>query len=364
MPAGSAFTAESDQYNVFAQLLRNLGAHIEPAAPVSFADISATPGPRVCVHPSFAILPTEIQARFPTPGQVFISPSSTLVIRGDVIIHSLSLDGALRLTAVPGTRLHVHAGGDADGSSSSGVTTLTTTAVVHNKGHVMKSLTELSEEGSAPTEVDKMRGYKIQVLEEEVVNTAALIDRVSLRSVSQALHNTESASGAAADIAVTSAATGENTASEAQSVSKPMSSTQDTDAATSTAISETEQSLSAAILPPTSAAAADHPTSSAVMSTATEALATLEDVASDIVIQSQELATSITHGVHDMVASTRGVHEAAAMMEFVYTGKALLPLSAYEPAAATATSDTTATTSTTAVGWPCFQLSLGPLKIC
>ncbi len=107
VPAGCAFTAESDHYAAPAQLLRLLGAQVETASPATFLGITAIPSPRLVFHPSFAVLPGEVRERFPAPSRVSISARSSLVVSGDVIIESLQLDGALFLSAVPGTRLYV-----------------------------------------------------------------------------------------------------------------------------------------------------------------------------------------------------------------------------------------------------------------
>ena len=161
VPAGSAFTAESDQYFATCELLRLLGAKVEPAAPVTFSEIVASPGPRVVLLPSTAVLPFEVRARFPTPKDVSISSRSTLVIEGDVVVHSLHLDGALKLTAAPGSRLHVRMSADAQ---------------ITNQGH---SLAAIPADAQGYSEADTMRGYLITVLEEEVVSTQALIAQLA-----------------------------------------------------------------------------------------------------------------------------------------------------------------------------------------
>lgn len=155
VPAGSAFTAESDQYFASAEILRILGAQVQSSEPVMFSDISAVPGPRIVFHPSFAVLPSEVSARFPTPSMVSISANSTLVVEGDVVVHSLALDGVLFLKAAPGSRLIVRAAGNP----------------LVNKGHVLVPFS-----GSTP-EVDAMRGYKIQVVEETEINTHNLLSQ-------------------------------------------------------------------------------------------------------------------------------------------------------------------------------------------
>ena len=154
--------------------------HVDSAPVQSFGDIPAIPGPRIIFHPSFAVFPSEIALHFPKPDRVFISSTSTLVIKGNVIVYSLHLDGALRLEAAPGTRLEVYADN----------TTIT------NKGHTLVALAQRKvddtntataatttlttvERGEIGiTEIDLMRGYKIKVEEEVVIDTSSLAESI------------------------------------------------------------------------------------------------------------------------------------------------------------------------------------------
>jgi UDP-sugar pyrophosphorylase len=111
VPAGSPITAESDQYCAFAQLLRTLGAKVDAGPADTFLGIAAPLSPQIVFHPSFAIFFSEIAARVPYPAKVSISRRSSLVVKGNVIIESLSLDGALKLSAPAGSTLIVRAGG-------------------------------------------------------------------------------------------------------------------------------------------------------------------------------------------------------------------------------------------------------------
>jgi UDP-sugar pyrophosphorylase len=110
VPAGCALTAESDQLHVHAELLSLLGAKVGQGATQSYLGISAPLLPALVLHPSFAIYASELTSRFPTPERVSISSRSSLVVSGNVIIESLSLDGALLLEAGPGSVLLVRAG--------------------------------------------------------------------------------------------------------------------------------------------------------------------------------------------------------------------------------------------------------------
>jgi UDP-sugar pyrophosphorylase len=162
VPAGCAWTAESDQYACQAQLLRILGCHVaDSPANVAFLQIPAPPGPRIVIHPSTGFFLTELRSRFPNPTNVTISARSTLVVKGDVIIESLELDGALSLIAAPGTQLIVSAAGDGHR--------------VINKGHILTDLNSFphTEPPRKWSETARMRGFVIEKIEEKVVDTTA-----------------------------------------------------------------------------------------------------------------------------------------------------------------------------------------------
>ena len=139
VPAGSALQGESDQYFAAAEILRRLGAEVELGDEVSYLGLSAPLGPRIVIEPSTCLFPGEFINTFPTPKHLFISKRSTLLIRGDVIIESLRLDGSVRLYAPPGSRLVVRAG----------------TYLIQNKGHDI-----VGAHPDAPEEI-AMRGYTV-----------------------------------------------------------------------------------------------------------------------------------------------------------------------------------------------------------
>lgn len=146
VPAGSAIAGESDQYFASAELLRKLGANVESAAPSTFLGLTGVLGPRIVLDPSFSLFPGELASRFPAPSDVSISSRSTLVIQGEVVVHSLRLDGSLRLIAPIGSRLIVRAGD----------------VLITNQGHVVEPL------AGPVSEVLDMRGYTITCREEAV----------------------------------------------------------------------------------------------------------------------------------------------------------------------------------------------------
>jgi UDP-sugar pyrophosphorylase len=145
IPSASTLTAESDQYQIYAKLLTEMGCSIESDAPRTYLGIQGALGPRIVLHPSFLLFPNEIGQRFPNPSAVSISNRSTLIICGDVIVEALSLDGSLSLEAIPGTSLTVN---------------IRSNKQIKNAGH---EIMELDPKNMKYLEKDRMRGYFIQV---------------------------------------------------------------------------------------------------------------------------------------------------------------------------------------------------------
>lgn len=173
VPAGAAWTAESDQYQCKAEMLRLLGAHVERGPEATFLGISAPAGPRIVVAPGTALFFSELKAVFPSPSSVHITARSTLVLQGDVVVESLSLDGRLRVVAAPGTRIIVRAGRRAVVNAGDSLQALAPLAAVEVA--VEDDGKAEAEAGSARRhgEVDEMRGFVVQVHAEEVVVSAA-----------------------------------------------------------------------------------------------------------------------------------------------------------------------------------------------
>jgi UDP-sugar pyrophosphorylase len=71
------------------------------------SEVSLNLFPVVVFDQQFAPSVAGLASRFPNPSQVSVSPRSTLVIEGDVVVESLELDGALHLRATRGQRLVV-----------------------------------------------------------------------------------------------------------------------------------------------------------------------------------------------------------------------------------------------------------------
>lgn len=152
VPAGCAWTAESDQYNSQAQLMRTIGCGVDEGAPREFLDIPAVNGPRVVIDPSTALFSSEYAKIFPYPNRIKMTARSTLVLQGDVVVEALELDGALVAKAKPGDKLRIVSYGD-DGK-------------IVNEGHVLEPMSK----ANAP-ETIKMRGFSVKKIEECVVDT-------------------------------------------------------------------------------------------------------------------------------------------------------------------------------------------------
>jgi hypothetical protein len=99
---------ESDQYFVWAELMRLSGILVEPAPPeyaTTALGITAQLTPRIVLHPSCCVFPCELKRVFPVPSDICISKISSLIIKGQVTVNSLVLDGSLRLHANEGSSL-------------------------------------------------------------------------------------------------------------------------------------------------------------------------------------------------------------------------------------------------------------------
>lgn len=110
IPPASAATAESDQLLLGARMMETIGCQLQYGSEQQFQGIPATLLPAVVFHPSFVTSMKDVRERFPQPSAVRLSNRAVLDVKGDVVIESLQLDGALRLEAAPGSRLIVRAG--------------------------------------------------------------------------------------------------------------------------------------------------------------------------------------------------------------------------------------------------------------
>lgn len=194
VPAWSAYTAESEQYFVWTKLLHIAGADvINSHSSVTSEDrdtfteittlerqsadgdivectISAISSPKVVFHPSFLLFPTELKKKIQDPGQIMLTPKSTLCISGDCSIRSLKLDGSLTVE---------YNNSSASSSSRCLEINFDDDFILKNEGHNRRELYTKDERGKIPheqfqairdpwsraREVDRIRGYIIEMTE-------------------------------------------------------------------------------------------------------------------------------------------------------------------------------------------------------
>jgi UDP-sugar pyrophosphorylase len=150
---GTASSGEADQYRAARIQMRSAGCDVEEAPPEEYLGVSVVPGPAVVFKPSFCCCPGEVRERFPYPDQVSISARSTLVVRGqgDVTIERLRLDGALVVDCPAGRTLVVNR-----------------PEPIVNRGWV-RVRCEDGIDGEEADEVVRMRGYRLERLETEII---------------------------------------------------------------------------------------------------------------------------------------------------------------------------------------------------
>eukprot|EP00918_Siedleckia_nematoides_P004675 GHVU01010394.1.p1 GENE.GHVU01010394.1~~GHVU01010394.1.p1 ORF type:complete len:255 (-),score=41.42 GHVU01010394.1:474-1238(-) len=100
IPADTAFSAESDVYNVNAKLLRlaaggACGVHIAERVPAKGMEQTFLMGPRLILKPSWAICLSEMKHRIQSGPLVIADPESVLLLEGRVILRGLSVDGCV-----------------------------------------------------------------------------------------------------------------------------------------------------------------------------------------------------------------------------------------------------------------------------
>jgi len=133
-------TGESDLFAANCRILRMLGADIEGPRKETFNGIDVDLEARVVWSPQWAHSLAATAARIAPGAQIKISQRSTLILDGDIILERLSLDGALTITARPGSCVRVV---DLD---------------VTNDGWVLEP-TAMEEKGD---EVAWIRGFKVR----------------------------------------------------------------------------------------------------------------------------------------------------------------------------------------------------------
>jgi len=103
----SGTTGETDLFAANCRILRMAGAEVEQPQKACFNGIEVDLEARVVWSPRWACSYRSVKDRLLPGARVKISQRSTLVLDGDVTIKDLTLDGALVITASPGSRVHI-----------------------------------------------------------------------------------------------------------------------------------------------------------------------------------------------------------------------------------------------------------------
>jgi len=102
---GVAATGEADQYGAIRLILKSIGVNVEEGDLEIFQGITFVGGPEIVIKPGIVLYPGEYKKLFPSPETISISKRSSLVIKGsgDLVIESLTLDGALIIECEEGS---------------------------------------------------------------------------------------------------------------------------------------------------------------------------------------------------------------------------------------------------------------------
>lgn len=103
----SGTTGEADLFAANCRILRMLGAEVEAPLKATFNGIEVALEARVVWSPRWAVGYRGVRERLAPGSRIHISQRSTLVLDGDIVIEELRLDGALLITARPGSRVRI-----------------------------------------------------------------------------------------------------------------------------------------------------------------------------------------------------------------------------------------------------------------
>ncbi|CAN0024498.1 unnamed protein product [Pylaiella littoralis] len=144
-PPAAAVSAESDQYWVWAEMMRRAGCKVDQGAEEDWDGVAASLGPQIVFGPHFSVFYAELKRRFPKPSAVSVTAGSTLLVTGggDVTIEGLTLDGALVIEVETGASLVIR------------------NLVVKNDGWVPTSLAAAAQQraGAEVPEAIQIRGF-------------------------------------------------------------------------------------------------------------------------------------------------------------------------------------------------------------
>ncbi len=110
--AASPGAGEAAVFEANARLLRLAGAAVEegPKPSHTFLGLPLDLSPSIALTPNFALTVDELMRRVGGGDAISISARSSLVLDGDIEVHSLDLDGALAIRACRGASVAVRCG--------------------------------------------------------------------------------------------------------------------------------------------------------------------------------------------------------------------------------------------------------------
>eukprot|EP00405_Crypthecodinium_cohnii_P049605 CAMPEP_0206601420 /NCGR_PEP_ID=MMETSP0325_2-20121206/46593_1 /ASSEMBLY_ACC=CAM_ASM_000347 /TAXON_ID=2866 /ORGANISM="Crypthecodinium cohnii, Strain Seligo" /LENGTH=428 /DNA_ID=CAMNT_0054113337 /DNA_START=78 /DNA_END=1360 /DNA_ORIENTATION=- len=150
LPAHGAASAEGALYRANCLFLRKLGATVAEPTVREWAGGAQEMWPAVVFDPDFAPCMRELRDKLPAPSRIKIASGASVHIQGrDLKIDSMDIEGAVSVQVMPEASLHIES------------------LRVRNRGHEFVALDE-EEQISAP-EILKIRGYKLQRHETEVI---------------------------------------------------------------------------------------------------------------------------------------------------------------------------------------------------
>ena len=145
VPPYAASSSEFAVYHAHASALRLLGAHVAPPRERVFHGVPVALGPAVVLAPSFCPCLSLLRAKLPTPAEVHVSETSTLLVDGvDVTIEQLTLDGALEVRVCAAASLVIRS------------------LHVRNDGWQFDELSEAVLRSASCPEVLRIRGYTLR----------------------------------------------------------------------------------------------------------------------------------------------------------------------------------------------------------
>ena len=105
LPAESSSSCEFDLYQLNAEILRLAGANVQKGEPVTHAGVILPGVPKVVLMPEFGVTLKEIRNKI--KGNVTLTPQSTVVLDGDIVLENVNIDGSVFIFAEPGKQREV-----------------------------------------------------------------------------------------------------------------------------------------------------------------------------------------------------------------------------------------------------------------